>query len=145
MTINRLRSILKFRYLKIYRIYIMKNRNKTFTLIELLVVVIIIAVLAALAVPAFNNAMENSREREARSVLQLIYNAEKVYKVDKKVYADSFDHLESYIEDPSTGAYYNFTLNSTDTASNFTATATRNTGSNPTVITIDQTGTMTPP
>jgi len=117
---------------------VMKNK-KGFTLIELMVVVIIIGILATIAIPSFNKSMENAREREARTTLELIYNAEKIYRLDKKTYSDSFDNMISYLDDPNGASqYYDYTIDSADTVT-FTATATKNDGSG-NDLSIDQTG-----
>lgn len=127
-----------------------KNAHEGFTLIELMIVVMIIGILATMAVPSFNKAVENGREKEARVALQLIYSAEKVYRLDKKIYAVAastadadWANLASYIDNPNgTAKYYKYTVTPANT-STFTATATRN-GSSKT-ITIDNTGAMNPP
>ncbi len=49
--------------------------NGGFTLIELLVVVLIIGILAAVAVPQYNKAVEKSRLAQARVMLETIYKA----------------------------------------------------------------------
>lgn len=54
----------------------MKNKNG-FTLIELLVVVLIIGILASVALPQYNLAVEKSKVAEAMSVIKSIAQARK--------------------------------------------------------------------
>jgi prepilin-type N-terminal cleavage/methylation domain-containing protein len=59
---------------------IMSIRNKkAFTLIEILVVVVIIGILAAIALPQYQKAVERARLSEAISNLKTLAQAEEVY------------------------------------------------------------------
>lgn len=131
----------------------MKNK-KAFTLIEVMVVVIIIGILSALAMPSFNKSMNKAREKEARTILELIYNAEKVYRLDKKKYVSAIDasasawaDLSGYIDNPNDSAdYYNYKVTPVDNIAvpqTFTATATQKSDATK-IITINQSGVQNP-
>ncbi len=107
-----------------------KNTPNGFKLIELMVVLIVMAILAAMAIPSFNKSMESTREKEAQTTLELIYNAEAMYMLDKKMYCNGIDNsaFASYMENPNPKAdYYTFSLvgdNTPTVPKDFTATAT---------------------
>ncbi len=65
-----------------------------FTLIELLVVVLIIGILAAVAVPQYQKAVERSKTRQAIQLLENVYKAQQVYYLAKGEYARSFADLD---------------------------------------------------
>ncbi len=60
------------------------GRFAAFTLIELLIVISIIAILAALAFPAVNGALDSARKAEARNDVNQIANALRNFKLEYK-------------------------------------------------------------
>ena len=69
------------------------RRHSGFTLIELLVVVLIIGILAAIALPQYEKAVEKSRLAEAKIILRHIANAQKAYYMANGEYAVRLDVL----------------------------------------------------
>jgi len=57
-------------------------RRVSFTLLELMIVVMIIIVLAGISIPLYRKAVVNSIEREADTLMELIKQAEKIYKLE---------------------------------------------------------------
>ena len=55
------------------------RNSKGFTLIELMIVVVIIGILAAIAIPKFNNATAMAKEKEADLVLKNLYTMQNTY------------------------------------------------------------------
>jgi prepilin-type N-terminal cleavage/methylation domain-containing protein len=120
-----------------------KNVLDGFTLIELMVVILIIGILASISIPSFMQSMEFSRQKEATTTLQLIYNAEKIYRLDKAphCYTSNFVNMASYIENPNlTADYYNYAIAAAGASPQiFTATGTRK-GKPSKTVNIDNTG-----
>jgi prepilin-type N-terminal cleavage/methylation domain-containing protein len=81
-----------------------KIRNrKGFTLIELMIVVVIIGILAAIAIPKFNQASARAKEKEADGILKQIYTLQMTYTANHGVPAAAFtDLLEVGWESPAT-------------------------------------------
>lgn len=99
---------------------------KGFTLIELLVVILIISILAAVAVPQYNIAVEKSRAAEGITLARNIAVAQEVYRLANGDYTD--DILQLDIDIP--GEVYSASSINTKRTNYFDcrAAATGNTG-----------------
>jgi general secretion pathway protein G len=80
-----------------------KAKSRGFTLIELLVVLVIIGVLAALVVPNVLDRADEARVTAARTDVNNLMQALKLYKLDNQRYPSSEQGLEALVRKPTAG------------------------------------------
>jgi type IV pilus assembly protein PilE len=66
----------------------MRQRKRGFTLIEVVVVLAIIAILAAIAVPSYQNSLDRGRRADGREMLQRIAAAQERFYTNRNTYTD---------------------------------------------------------
>lgn len=78
--------------------------SRGFTLIELMVVLVIIGVLAALIVPNVLNRADDARVTAARTDVNNLVQALKLYKLDNQRYPSAEQGLQALVTKPTVGA-----------------------------------------
>ncbi len=72
----------------------MQHRRRGFTLIELLIVVVIIGILAAVAIPKFQNTKGKANAAALKSDLKNLASAQEAYFYDNSTYAAQLNNLQ---------------------------------------------------
>lgn len=103
-------------------------KTKGFTFLELLMVVVLLAILASVAVPSFTNMLERAKVQDAETTLNVIYQAQRVYRLDHRTYTSLQQLVDAgYLPNPNPNQNWLF-LTVDSAATVFTAQATRTGG-----------------
>jgi type IV pilus assembly protein PilE len=86
------------------------SRKAGFTLIELMMVVVIMGVLAAIAIPKYQQVTRSGKEAEAQPLLKQIYTLEERYKAKEGWYAFDLADLEGGPTLPTSGKYFTYSV-----------------------------------
>lgn len=124
------------------------HRLHGFTLIELLITVAVIGILAAIAIPSYQEYMIRARRSASQSFIMEVANKQQQYLMDARTYTTSLTDLNLSTPDPEVSPYYNITIAAGDTASiatSFEITATaKDSQLNDGNLTLDNLGVKTP-
>jgi type IV pilus assembly protein PilE len=85
-----------------------RRADDGFTLIELMIVVVVIGILAAIAIPKFNNMSKNAKEAEAPPILKQISTLQQRYSQKYDTFATDINDLEGGSGIVASGKYYTF-------------------------------------
>lgn len=102
----------------------MMNKSKGFTLIELMIVVVLLGVLAAIALPAYQDYAQRARRADAKTSLLELQMAMEKWRANNPFYTTNMANL-GYTNQASKEGYYNLNIPAAS-AAGYTLTAAIN-------------------
>ena len=94
----------------------LQNRQLGFTLVEISIVIIILAIITSLVFPSYRKLVGKAKQTEAKTTLQAIYTAQKLYFAENDKYAESLSDLDIEILSDSRYSYSNSVLSNSFSA-----------------------------
>ena len=122
------------------------KKNRGFTLIEILVVMVVIGILAAIAIPSYQNQLIRGTRASAQAAMMDIANKEQFYLQSQRQYTTNYTQLGIPALPAEVGNFYAITIavDMSQTPPTFLITATPAAGTRQASdgnITLDQSGT----
>ena len=125
------------------------KKNRGFTLIEMLIVMVVIGILAAIAIPSYQNQLRRGTRSSAQAIMMDIANKQQFYLQSQRQYTTDYANDLKVSLPQEVSSFYDVTVttNTTATPMTFTINANPKTGTRQEAdgaITLDSTGTKTP-
>lgn len=104
------------------------SAERGFSLVEMLIAMVVLAILAAIAVPTYNESVRKSRRSEAFTALATLQQAQERWRNNQAAYASSVtasptdDPPGLGLSDETPGGYYTVSIDAAN-ATGYTATA----------------------
>lgn len=108
---------------------VIKVRQQGYTMLELLMVIAILGILAAIAIPSYQDSTRRANRADAQITLSRLSTLQERYYFRTNQYAGDFSDLLSGLADNTTSitsdeGYYTVALTATNSSWSMTATAT---------------------
>jgi type IV pilus assembly protein PilE len=100
------------------------------TIVELFIVVAIVGIIAAIALPSFQESLRKGRRAEAVQAISAVQQAQERFRNNSSVYASNLNTTAPHLNIPTAttpNAYYQLALSGV-TATNYTVTASATSG-----------------
>jgi len=75
-----------------------KNLDSAFTLVELIVVIVIIGILSSIAIPAFTDASDKARQKEATTLIATYIKAAQAYQTESGAPAQNSTQIKEFVQ-----------------------------------------------